>query len=1515
MSTEGKIQIQSTLIPTNDNPRMPVTDVKYIKGAPQIFGSLAELVEFHPNRMIKGMTATISGWPGINDVSHLILKADPALLVDANGDSIITENNFNQYWNIDNQSTASQIRVRQYAPDSAGGGAPVYPYTLVEEVNWSNTFDPNQGHKWMRMRDDDVDDNADGIFDNWTAPIAIVNAFSSGDYIDKRFKREGTAASFGSQILNEGGLVVDNYYVVDEDDIEITGNLSLIDIGEVTTSGTTVLTIGRVFKYVAGLTYNFNYGTGAGKLRKIIKTPPRTVSGTPNNEPAGWFDAPPVGTDQLWEISGQKSVYGQLKSEWLLKKVVEDPNYTRYSTSPSPHPDTLCGVNDSAATSSPADIRLEAAGWHAAYSGDESFIARRTGGSPPYSAWLVEKISEESGEYVDRVFKLFDINLDLDGYVISAPTDSDATRQGWSDTPLVETATQINFVSEARKFFDGTLKTAWSQPVPFTGKDVFNDTIESTPADNFRYDSAGNVTPSQLTLTARLYKGVTKLWEEFGVTISYAWKIVYNDGAVVDIAATGNPVDDFYTAAVTGSGIADSGGSGTVINDAAGDFITKGVLAGDKIWNVTDGSYATVVTVNSATQITTSGLTGGADNTFSSGDVYFLQVDNYVRAGQVAIIKPAAIIGAATVRCTQTITMAEASNLIFEEEISLLDVTDGKDAKALTITADNYRFLYDSVGLVFSPLNLVLRAYHANLPGVTLYWYYWNGSSWSQITNGVNNYSISGNVLSSTAANRFLGDSSHQEIRYAVSTLGPAGNPEAADYEDSFSDFLTIAKLSASNIGVDGENAISAILTNESHTVVLDSGTTLPATGEVAKATTRLEVYDGNTKLDYHLAEFSIALGGGESTYFSVTDPNDATGDAVISLINATWVAGVRSYQAHLAITYGGITINKVFSLSSTLDAPGAIVLDIDSDKGFVFTPTDKSNKTLTAKLYNTALDGDQSIALPGSYYFQWVVAGVTSGWSNAAGAHTKVITQANILVSANVTVRISESPSGTPILRERTISLSDVMDGRAYRAWTETDPGSNVLTNQDPTSGSAPNFVGGVANVPHPSGQEWRLQGDTYWNTHSPLYSQDAYINPSTGAWVWTPKYRIKGETGDQGGAGHFQYAMYKATYRIMASETTLAQFAAASGSYTFTKGSVIYLNAPGPPYYYNGGTKTLVGSYDTTLVPPDFANGNSDTATLAQMLGSQTAYTDWFSRPPAAGVIWKTERLWNGESSPGVPVTFNVNGDPDSAPVSGAKWAAPVKLTSLDGTGFAGPTEYDTMNASFAMTGGGTVTWDSWNHQVTWTQPINAMVNNAFGTAGFFNIGADTVILTQGQALYYAPPRLSGSAYNASYLKVKTTGDGQIIGDTWVFIAKCDNDDSLLWAPGSIRLPYDSNTGTVTYNSTTGECSWIEPRATMKWKTVNIGVWNMDSTSSVNVAHGIAGGYSRIKVVDVMIRNDADSFSTPLNSTDSSGWIAAIDGTNITLQRGAAGAFDNTNYDLTTGSYNRGWVTIGYI
>ena len=71
-----------------------------------------------------------------------------------------------------------------------------------------------------------------------------------------------------------------------------------------------------------------------------------------------------------------------------------------------------------------------------------------------------------------------------------------------------------------------------------------------------------------------------------------------------------------------------TGGSGTttILTDTslsgATNFVANHVRPGDIVRNATDGSVATVVTVDSGTQITTTGLTGGTDNTFTNTDAY-----------------------------------------------------------------------------------------------------------------------------------------------------------------------------------------------------------------------------------------------------------------------------------------------------------------------------------------------------------------------------------------------------------------------------------------------------------------------------------------------------------------------------------------------------------------------------------------------------------------------------------------------------------------------------------------------------------------------------------------------------------------------------------------------------------------------------------------------------------------------------------------------------------------------------
>jgi len=94
---------------------------------------------------------------------------------------------------------------------------------------------------------------------------------------------------------------------------------------------------------------------------------------------------------------------------------------------------------------------------------------------------------------------------------------------------------------------------------------------------------------------------------------------------------------------------------------------------------------------------------------------------------------------------------------------------------------------------------------------------------------------------------------------------------------------------------------------------------------------------------------------------------------------------------------------------------------------------------------------------------------------------------------------------------------------------------------------------------------------------------------------------------------------------------------------------------------------------------------------------------------------------------------------------------------------------------------------------------------------------------------------------------------------------------------------------------------------------KTIDIGDWNMDSTSSVSVAHGLT--LANIRSVSVAIRNDAGTLTTMLPTTDTtalSNERVEFDATNVIMLRSVSGTFDGTDYDATT--YNRGWIIITY-
>jgi hypothetical protein len=129
----------------------------------------------------------------------------------------------------------------------------------------------------------------------------------------------------------------------------------------------------------------------------------------------------------------------------------------------------------------------------------------------------------------------------------------------------------------------------------------------------------------------------------------------------------------------------------------------------------------------------------------------------------------------------------------------------------------------------------------------------------------------------------------------------------------------------------------------------------------------------------------------------------------------------------------------------------------------------------------------------------------------------------------------------------------------------------------------------------------------------------------------------------------------------------------------------------------------------------------------------------------------------------------------------------------------------------------------------------------------------------------------------------------------------------DGILGAvtPAAATVTTLAATGDFTYDSI------VQPKV----KIIDIGDWNMDSTVSVNVAHGLT--LANIRTVQILIRNDTDASYYSLEGIHTSG--GAVEGyfnlsaTNVTAVRVTSGFFDTTAFDSTT--YNRGWITITYV
>jgi hypothetical protein len=998
------VQLPAGLIPANLNPRFWIVRQTDILGGFHQYTTLPDFLNLHPNKMEVGMEAIVvqhlttenTAFPTttftlteIPDIADWPLSSDPADV-----------NFYKKYWRTTQEFEFVTVdTVYQYAADDENGNRPPYPYTSFPDAEdlWENEYDPAKNHKWLRYRNTDRSTvvSSRTIFLDWTIPLAIAGDFVEGDFVENRYRRAATIPTLPASTLADG---------------------------------------------------------------------------TKNNEPAGWEDEPPTDTSAglLWEIRAQKNVRGQLKSNWIGPFLVpEDEDLVRWGQSDTPDPNTIVNQTTSAEANSQADLDLIGAGWVAEYTTDALYKAQRALISANnYTPWEVIKVAGESGEYIERIYKLFPINFDFDNptsawQLENTPVGNDpvantqglARNEGWAYTPLLEDVTHINFYSEARKFFDGSLKTRWSNPKPWTPQDVFIDSIFAT--DNaFKFankedrEAGINSDPEDIELTFLLKKGQ----EEITANLTYKWYIVYDNRDVIEV----NPAVDVPL------------------------FETKTIT-----------------------------------------------------------VEPDDVNGKTIFRCYAYLDDADFDEPIeFVEEFSIVDITDGDDAKSLQVTTDSPIILYDDTPSEegFSVDTIFIRAQQSFLTDIPFYWFQEVGGNWVEIENEdeeLNNrlWSVTKQAISIKTNGIFAENTTRQEKRFICST--DQADPEN---DDAFFDIVTIAKLAALGTGAPGEG-YTIRLSDEVDVVILNTATTLPIAGEITNsgtAGTLIQVYKNGVR---QTRGTDFTLGTITSDTANVTFNTENASNAFdYKLFIATWTNNTaRRVKATVPINIVGVDepIITQWIVTTNLDDAGAIIGDLaiasDSvNKTFNFTPANRQAIKLESRLYQNGTNiASSNFTANTNWYVDGVLNNTGRGGTNGS---TKTINRSDVLSSASIYAVIS---FGGTTFTTTPLTINDLKDSRIYRLFHHfnaepnepiTPPTKPSNFNVTATQDSRTVFEATYPNTGTATGWYRQPQANTFFATEATETGSGTTVT-----YVWGDVVRIRGERGVQGPSADFIVEMFK--------------------------------------------------------------------------------------------------------------------------------------------------------------------------------------------------------------------------------------------------------------------------------------------------------------------------------------------------------------------------------------------------
>ena len=215
--------------------------------------------------------------------------------------------------------------------------------------------------------------------------------------------------------------------------------------------------------------------------------------------------------------------------------------------------------------------------------------------------------------------------------------------------------------------------------------------------------------------------------------------------------------------------------------------------------------------------------------------------------------------------------------------IKLYDGIKGDTAKYVTLEGEQLFKYTNNFTSTPSPTSITLTGKRYGISSTNTKWYYKTTGSWTQITNA------NGSDTLTITPNDYFGSSRVVTIKYEV---------------DTYSDQITIAKVSDGATGNAGKDAYYVYLTNEAHVVSCDEDGNYTSE-ELNKATTYIKAYKGTTA----------------RTDFSVTKTDNgcvSSFDSNNKLLKITSLTS-KTATVSLNITIDGLTFNKTMSIAKSI--------------------------------------------------------------------------------------------------------------------------------------------------------------------------------------------------------------------------------------------------------------------------------------------------------------------------------------------------------------------------------------------------------------------------------------------------------------------------------------------------------------------------------------------------------------------------------------------------------------------